>query len=372
MSRTTGPDMQKGSRREPDYGDVRVVGLAHDAAQSCLKAVRYFLIASDLSTGAAETHQYREAVVGSLEGYDPFQSLVAPLCDSLDRAGLLISPAFRLLPDDDAKLIHRWSRNHFELAEFLARNLLDCIRDVDPELYPHVDEREIDEALATWPRDESYSRKDIRYILSLRRCKYATIHDYKESRFAEYVRTAWRFNGHQKDLPIDYDGLQADLFQLWTDLNQALRREAEARAEALKLPPKIRKAEASGDGSQNAPDPPANSDTTVIHAATEEPPAEYRTGKHEKGDPLGPITGTRTALGFVFHKRNRLNEKTYRSHFDRKLKSLSVWARKRDDGEIEAFIRSTGRSASDQDTLATCLSRLELFRESKSAGVDSK
>ena len=350
--------MQKGGKREPDYGDAHVVGRAHDAAKSCLKAVRYFLIASDLRTGVAETHQYQEGVRADLEGRGPFQSLVAPLRDALDLADMEISPAFRLLPDDDARQIHPWSRNYFELAEFLARNLLDCIREVDPDLYPYVDEREIDQALATCTGEESYSRKDIRHILCSQRCRYASIHEYRASRFAEYVRTEWRFNGQQQDLPIDYDRLEADLFRKWQKLDEALRHDAEARAEAFELPQGLRNSAASRRR-RTKTESKSNADSKqLIHESTANPPAKYRRDQKVDGDPIGPLVGTKQDLGYALHTRE-VKRRQQALHFDKLAREETIWARSSAGvpGKIEVFLTSFAKLHSANDRLESLLKR---------------
>ncbi|MBI1309683.1 hypothetical protein GC176_00105 [bacterium] len=111
----------------------------------------------------------------------------------------------------------------------------------------------------------------------------------------------------------------------------------------------------SNDDASNETDTDDNAGETaeLIQAATEEPPAGYRQAKHEKGNPLGPLVGTRAQLGFVFSGGRKLNLGQYRRHFKSQLKSGKVWAKERPDGKIDAFIRSTGSNSTDDKLLTT-------------------
>lgn len=96
---------------------------------------------------------------------------------------------------------------------------------------------------------------------------------------------------------------------------------------------------------------PQSSMNAIIHEATEEPPADFC----KNGNAIGPVIGTRTALGFSLHNVNTLTKQQYRKHFESKFKTESIWVRKGTHGrEVEIFVKSFG-------TRHRCELRLKLF-----------
>lgn len=112
--------------------------------------------------------------------------------------------------------------------------------------------------------------------------------------------------------------------------------------------------------------------TVVIHSMTDEPPAEYREGRHERGIPLGPLTGTKTAIGFAAHSNDGISVRNYRKHFDGRVLSGKLWVRESSSspGEFEAFVRSTGLANPDSDNLQRFRKRLSEFQMRNSEDVN--
>jgi len=131
-------------------------------------------------------------------------------------------------------------------------------------------------------------------------------------------------------------------------------------------------AQESTEQSDGGPANDSENEKCLIHPAIAEPPAEYRVGQIQKGEPLGPVTGTRTSLGFVFHPKDNHNDKTYRRHLTRQLESKTVWAKRSVDQNCEAYIRASKDSARDRRRLASYRDRLKVFESRGQAGSDGQ
>lgn len=70
-----------------------------------------------------------------------------------------------------------------------------------------------------------------------------------------------------------------------------------------------------------------NARPNLIHSANEDPPAKFRRDAKPDGDPIGPVRGNRTELGFALHRDDNLTDQQYRKHFLEKVSSGAVWAR---------------------------------------------
>ena len=106
-------------------------------------------------------------------------------------------------------------------------------------------------------------------------------------------------------------------------------------------------------GSQRTEIEPVNDE--VIHNSGEEPPADYRRDCKAEGDPIGPVVGTRTALGFALHDDDTLSDQAYRKNFKTKLETGAAWVRHGvNERKLEMFVKSFG----NRDR---CDARLELF-----------
>ena len=103
----------------------------------------------------------------------------------------------------------------------------------------------------------------------------------------------------------------------------------------------------------------------LIHGSEEDPPARYRRDCKAEGDPIGPVVGTRTALGFALHDDDRLSDQAYRKNFKAKLETGAAWARQGvNKRKLEIFVKSF----SNRDR---CKARLKLFpnrRQSETKG----
>jgi len=83
--------------------------------------------------------------------------------------------------------------------------------------------------------------------------------------------------------------------------------------------------------------------TTLIHSATDEPPEKYRKDGQKDGHPIGPVTATKTAMGFALYQKQVGHSATqYRNNCDTKLESGTIWARESvaSPGKIEFFFPS--------------------------------
>jgi hypothetical protein len=90
-----------------------------------------------------------------------------------------------------------------------------------------------------------------------------------------------------------------------------------------------------------------------IHPATTEPPVEFQ----KNGRPIGPLFGTRTALGFSLHDDDDLSDFAYRKHFESKLANRTAWVRESTHSrKLAMFVRSFR----DKDR---CQERLSKFAE---------
>jgi hypothetical protein len=77
-----------------------------------------------------------------------------------------------------------------------------------------------------------------------------------------------------------------------------------------------------------------------IHPDGTEPPAKYRRGNLPDGDPIGPVTDTKTRLGMALRRKEGLSDRTYSGNFAKKVKSGFIWARHADGGKLSVFFMS--------------------------------
>jgi hypothetical protein len=82
-------------------------------------------------------------------------------------------------------------------------------------------------------------------------------------------------------------------------------------------------------------------ESEMVHSSMDEPPAKYRRDQEVGGTPCGPVTGSKTALGFSLHTDNSRSDRGYRDHFKTQLERGTIWARSCKSGrEIEMFLVS--------------------------------
>ena len=90
-----------------------------------------------------------------------------------------------------------------------------------------------------------------------------------------------------------------------------------------------------------SPDTEKDSRPTSLHSETEEPPPEFRRDCKAEGDPIGPIVGSRTSLGFALHGKNDRSDVAYRDQFHHAMENRAVWVRGRTNARtVEMFVRS--------------------------------
>jgi hypothetical protein len=97
--------------------------------------------------------------------------------------------------------------------------------------------------------------------------------------------------------------------------------------------------------------PPPESAERIRHAASESPCADFRRYGKSDETPIGPITGTITALGYALHSEGGLTEKAYQNHFWTLVVKKKVWAQHSpsSSGKTDMFLRASSTTKSDKD-----------------------
>ena len=275
---------------------------ARRAASNCIHAVCRFIVASGQPLSGAE---YRQAIQDELDASDalqPYQVLVRPLLDAISEYDELIRPVRELLPNYDnyteSRELYPSSPNYHELAHAIACKLHRSMQRHDPDLLASVITRQ--PASGTEWLEELSSAPVVP-------SPYATMSSYQLAPFHWFVSENWRF------CRLNYEVIRRCLWDESQGVFEAVDRRVSGHARV---------------------------EVELIHAAGTEPPAKYRRDQIPDGDPIGPVSGTREALGFALHTKDGLSVQAYKQHFRSRARNQIVWARQGAGRQIEMFVTS--------------------------------
>jgi hypothetical protein len=307
------------STPEPDDELIRIEKAKH-AAMCCLHSVARFVVASGRTLKGPKF--YRVGINEELEAglcHPPHQVLVEPLREAIKTARECLKPIIQFLPHygngEESRQFDPYANNYHELAYRIADDLARAI---------YVEDRGLDESgFQSGPE----TTEDVLKRLETEpgpgestADPYSAMANFVLAPFHKFVRDEWRFR------ELNHEDLRSRLSRE----SEGMERDAEAGKKTV------------------------DSESVLFHPPGTEPPAKYRRGQKDNGDPIGPVIGTKEALGFALHRNDSLSVQAYTQLLRRRLESGMVWAREGDGKGVEMFVTNWP----DQDRY---LKRVELF-----------
>jgi hypothetical protein len=248
-----------------------------------------------------------------------------PLLDAIGEYPERIRPVRAVLPDYDngteSREFHPWSESYHELAYAIASELHRGIQAHDPDMIASGIQRQ--------PTTEEWqeSLSDAAPIVP---SPYSTISSYQLAPTHRFVTETFRF------CRLNYEDIRA---RLWNESRQ-IPRHGLART---------------------------NPARQSVHDPNIDPPATHRRRGEASGDPIGPLTGEITELGFALHRKDCLTPKAYQDQFHRSCENGTIWARwAQSGGLVEAYLKATSRSDDDFKQLLKLKTRLTAYPPERS------